>query len=59
MKRSKVLLWLVMCHNEWCGGTEVWKVLKRKPTKPQKCPACGWLAKIGDGIKPIYEEEKR
>jgi len=53
-----VIRWQVCCWNEWCNGTEIWKVSEEKPEEPQKCPRCGWSAYHqghGGGIKPIYD----
>jgi len=45
--------WIAECHNEWCE-TRKFAQFNEKP-ESQKCPACGWLAKIGSGLRQIAE----
>lgn len=51
----------INCGNEWCSGPEHWKTLWEKPEKDTKykCPTCGWLAWLGNGITAHSEERER
>ena len=47
---TEPISWRLECHNEWCSGPEKWGRSAAKPQELQRCPACGWPAKVGSGI---------
>ena len=51
-------MYIIECHNEFCWGPERWGMSDEKPGEPLICPACGWLAKPGSGIKYIEQIEQ-
>jgi len=54
-KEKKIVGYQLRCHNEWCSGPENWGWSNEKPTTPQHCPVCNWLALPKDGIRAIFE----
>jgi len=50
-------LWVIHCYNDWCSGPGKWAVTDEKPTTPQHCPTCNWLASPGDGIVKMKPDE--
>lgn len=57
-EKTKIIGYQLCCYNKGCSGPEVWgwHAGEALPAKDYPCPTCGWLAKLGDGIKPIIEE---
>lgn len=49
--------WSIECHNEWCSGSERYRIVSGPRPKQSACPACGWIALPGSGIRRIPEEE--
>ena len=60
LSERQILGYQLRCHNEWCSGAEIYGWSNKLPAMPQRCPTCGWVALVGDGIKAIYDmpEEK-
>lgn len=56
--------WVMSCGNEWCSGPPKWGIRDTEPQPREdpescRCPACGWLALPGSGIRRVDPKEEQ